>query len=89
VLSEPLADVDRVTIGARVTLSESDRRVAYTILGPWEADPEKGILSYLSPLGREMLGRSVGATFTVEGNSTQWKVEKIEDGLADFLNAGG
>lgn len=89
VLSEPLADVDRVTIGARVTLSESDRRVVYTILGPWEADPEKGILSYLSPLGREMLGRSVGATFTVEGNSTQWKVEKIEDGLADFLNAGG
>lgn len=35
-----------------------------------------------------MLGRSVGATFSVEGNSTQWKVEKIEDGLADFLKAG-
>ncbi len=86
IVNEPLTDFDRVTIGAKVALSDGERKIAYTILGPWEADPEHGILSYQSPLGRAMLGKEVGATFNVEGNATQWKVDAIADGLAAFLS---
>lgn len=32
----------------------------YRILGPFEADPAKGIISYKSPLGAALMGRHVG-----------------------------
>jgi transcription elongation factor GreA-like protein/transcription elongation GreA/GreB family factor len=37
--------------------------VTYTLLGPWDADTEKNILSFQSKLAQEMKGRKVGDTF--------------------------
>lgn len=36
---------------------------AYTILGPWDADPEKNILSFNSKLAQSMFGKKIGDTF--------------------------
>jgi len=50
---------ETVNIGTSVTVedTESGERDLYTILGPWDADFEKRILSYRSPIGLALLGK--------------------------------
>ncbi|MFT4551405.1 MAG: transcription elongation factor GreA-like protein/transcription elongation GreA/GreB family factor [Chlamydiales bacterium] len=40
---------------------------SYTILGPWDADPEKGVLSFQSKLAQTMSGVEVGESFSFQG----------------------
>ncbi len=56
------ADINTVSIGTIVTLKElSDGRIdVYTILGAWDGDPEKGIVSYQSALAQAIIGHKVG-----------------------------
>jgi transcription elongation GreA/GreB family factor len=42
-------------------------RITYTLLGPWDADPEQNILSFQSKLAQQIKGLSVGETFTAQG----------------------
>jgi transcription elongation factor GreA len=55
----------RVSFGTTVALSNetSGQNEEYTILGPWESNPEKGIISYLSPFGGTILNKKVGEKF--------------------------
>jgi len=51
----------RVFFGAFVELEEEDgRRRALRLVGPDESDPSAGRVSIESPLGRALLGRSLG-----------------------------
>ncbi|MGE0023630.1 MAG: transcription elongation factor GreA [Hyphomicrobium sp.] len=60
------AETGEIRFGARVTLERPDgRRQEYRIVGEDEADPAKGTLSYVSPLARALLGKSVGDTVRV------------------------
>jgi len=57
----PPKDTGEVHFGARITFTRQDsRRQAYRIVGEDEADPAKGTLSYVSPLARALMGKSVG-----------------------------
>ena len=53
---------DRAVFGTVVTLMdmETDEEITYQLLGPEESDVKKGSISVLSPLGRSLLGKSVG-----------------------------
>src|SRR4028118_1591879 len=52
---------DRVVFGATVhLLDENDKPVKYQIVGETEADARVGRISYSSPLGRALIGRTVG-----------------------------
>jgi transcription elongation GreA/GreB family factor len=67
-LMEPQADSTAVTFGAAVTFDREDgRRQSFRIVGEDEADPAKGSVSYVSPLARALLGKSVGDTAIVAG----------------------
>jgi len=68
---------DIVTIGTAVTVTQGDAREVYSILGPWEADADKNVISYLSPLGRALIGKKQGDAAQLEGG-TAYKIEKIE-----------
>ena len=59
---------DKVIFGATVDLEDVDSGEAkiYTILGPDEADPGKGSISFLSPVGQALLGREEGDEVSVE-----------------------
>lgn len=48
--------------GTVVTLldMETEEQMTYQLLGPEEADVKKGSISVLSPLGRSLLGKTVG-----------------------------
>lgn len=55
-------DTSAVNIGTRVTLQSAtdDAPVTYTILGAWESDPEKGVISYQTAMAAALLGKKVG-----------------------------
>ena len=60
-------DTTRVSIGTTVTLRETtDGRLdVYSILGAWDGDPEKGIVSYQSALAQALLSHQPGEQVTV------------------------
>ncbi len=59
---------EKVIFGATVEMEDVDSGEAktYTILGPDEADPTKGSISFLSPVGQALLGREEGDEVSVE-----------------------
>lgn len=59
---------DLVALGNRVTVVEegTEEPEIFQIVGPAEANPINGRVSYESPLGRVLMERRVGDTVTVE-----------------------
>ncbi len=59
---------DQVTLGSRVTVVErvSGEVETFRIVGPAEADPLQGTISYESPVGRALLGCRVGEQVCVK-----------------------
>jgi transcription elongation GreA/GreB family factor len=45
------------------------KHISYTLLGPWDADPDKNILSFQSKLAQSMKGLAVGDTFQMQGET--------------------
>ena len=70
-----------VSFGTTVTLlnKDSGKEEVYTILGPWESDPENGVISYMSPFGNAILDRKVGESlsFTINEHKYNFEVKKI------------
>src|SRR3569623_3111014 len=72
---------DKIVFGATVhLLDENDKPVKYQIVGQTEADAKVGRISYNSPLGRALIGRSVGDDVEVSPPSgdRNFAVVKIE-----------
>ena len=56
-----------VQFGDRVTFEREDGRMqTFRIVGEDQADPAKGSISFLSPVGQALLGREVGDEVTVD-----------------------
>ena len=56
------ANTSSVSVGTIIELEdvENGSSESVTMLGAWDTDTEKGIISYLSGMGNVMLGKSVG-----------------------------
>jgi transcription elongation factor GreA-like protein/transcription elongation GreA/GreB family factor len=71
-----------VSFGTVVTLSNKDsgKDEVYTILGPWESDPENNILSYVSPKAAALMDAKLGDDlyFAVNDVKYHYTVKKIE-----------
>jgi len=65
------ADTTRVSIGTIVRLRdvESGAEESYTILGAWDGDPERQIISYQTAIGQALLGHQLGDTVRLEGDA--------------------
>ena len=71
-LVEKPKDHGQVRFGARVTLERDDKRKqTFRIVGLDEADPEKGTLSYISPLAQALLGKKVGDVVNAGGHESK------------------
>ena len=67
-LIEPDLSLDTIQFGRKVTFEREDgRRQTFAIVGEDEADPAQGSVSYISPLARALLGKSVGDVASVNG----------------------
>ena len=72
---------NRVIFGATVTLKdENDKKIKYQIVGETEADAKNGRISYSSPLGRALIGRTKGeeVEFSAPSGDKYYEVAKIE-----------
>ncbi|MDR1950530.1 MAG: transcription elongation factor GreA [Spirochaetaceae bacterium] len=74
-------NANRVSFGTKVVLDNdtSGNKEEYTILGPWESDPENRIISYLSPFGGAILNKKVGEKFdfSINDETISYTVEAI------------
>jgi len=73
---------DAVSIGTvvRATDLEANRLEQFTFLGAWDSDPEKGVVSYLSPMAQALLNHKIGdqVEFEVHGQRHHHRIDMIE-----------
>lgn len=67
------ATTEQVSVGTvvdvqNVTTSQTTR---YTILGAWDGNPDKNILSYKTPFGAALLGKKAGDVVTVKTGASE------------------
>ena len=71
----------RVLFGCTVTVEteEGEERV-FSIVGPDELDATRGYVSWVSPIGRALLGSSAGdlVSFATPGGQTELEIIKVE-----------
>jgi transcription elongation GreA/GreB family factor len=71
-------DTSVVSIGTDVTVQESDgKTVTYSILGAWDSDPDKNIISYQAGIAQALIGHKVGEKVEVPGEITTQTVEIV------------
>jgi transcription elongation factor GreA len=71
---------DKVVFGATVgLLDEDDKPVKYQIVGEVEADARLGRISYASPLGRALIGRTLGdeVEVTTPSGEKYYTIKKV------------
>jgi transcription elongation factor GreA len=66
---------DKVGFGSKVTLVEGGQRTVYELVMPEDANPDRGLVSLASPVGRALSGKEVGDEVTVP---TPGGVRKLE-----------
>ncbi|MBN2617565.1 MAG: transcription elongation factor GreA [Spirochaetales bacterium] len=75
-------DNSKVSFGTKTTLLNKDANIVeeYIILGTWESDPANKIISYLSPLGSELMGHEVGdeLVFEINERNFNYLIQNIE-----------
>ncbi|MCE5256292.1 MAG: transcription elongation factor GreA [Spirochaetaceae bacterium] len=71
----------KISFGTKVVLLNeiNKEKETYIILGPWESDPAADVISYLSPLGKKLMGHKVGEElkFTIHERDFQYRIESI------------
>lgn len=55
-----------ISLGSEVTVKVNGKKVIFHLVGEWEADPEKQKISHESPLGKALIGKTVGDEIEVE-----------------------
>jgi len=73
---------DRVKFGSTVTLEDLDSGevVTYKIVGGHESSPENGLISYNSPLTKQLLGKEEGdeVEVTLPSGTKEFEIIKVE-----------
>lgn len=55
-----------ISLGSEVTLKIAGKKEIFNLVGEWEADPQQKKISHESPLGKALMGKSVGEEVEVE-----------------------
>ncbi len=78
--TSPATDVAGMGTVVRATDLQTNHSEHFTILGAWDTDLERGIISYLSPVAQALLNKKVGeeVEFEVQGVRHRHRIESIE-----------
>ena len=75
------ARTDVVSIGTMVRITDlgSRQEERYTILGAWDSDPDKQIISYLAPVAQSLINKKAGEEVELETESgpRRYRIESI------------
>ncbi len=75
---------DKVGIGSIVSLRGQDGHlIKYTLLGPWDTNPEKNILSIYSKIAQQLLNLQLGNKITIQN------IEYTIENISSFLDEDG
>ncbi len=79
---------DRIRFGSTVTLEDLDEEeeITYTIVGSTESNPDRGLISYHSPLAKQLLGKAEGDEVSVKlpAGVKEYEIISIEYKDIDF-----
>ncbi|MGA2603680.1 MAG: GreA/GreB family elongation factor [Verrucomicrobiia bacterium] len=85
------AKTDIVSIGTSVTVTDlgTNRSQTYHILGAWDGDPARGIISYPAALAQTLLNKKVGDIVEAAGETTpqKFRIDKIEKPPAEMVQS--
>ncbi len=72
----------RVSFGSTVVLCDldTDEEITYTIVGGCESDPDNGLISFASPLAKQLLGKEEGDEFKARlpGGEKEFEVVEVK-----------
>jgi transcription elongation GreA/GreB family factor len=75
------AKTDVVSIGTIVNVTDLENNNAekYTVLGAWDSDPDKGVISYLTPVAQSLIGHKQGEEVEVQGDGAKkrYRIDSI------------
>ncbi len=84
-------DTSQVSIGTIVKLrdSSSGQEEVYTLLGAWDGDPDRQIISYQTAIGQTLLGHKVGEKVSLQTDqgSGSFEITAIEAAPVDVMPA--
>jgi transcription elongation GreA/GreB family factor len=63
----------------KITNLQSGQQETFTILGAWDSDPDKGVISYLTPVAQALINHKVGDEVEAElqGGKSRQRIESI------------
>jgi transcription elongation GreA/GreB family factor len=80
IITEADINLEEVGVGCVVECEDKNGKLStYTLLGPWDADPDRNILAFQSKLAQAMKGMSIGDKFQFQGD--EFIVKKIKSFL--------
>lgn len=72
-----------VSPGVRIQLQKTDGSETVktvNLVGPLDANPEKERINYMAPLGKEILGKSLGDIVVLQsGDINEWRIASLEN----------
>ena len=76
----PQKNTETARLGHFVTVKTGNKTKTYQILGPAETNPEKNIISHLSPLGSALIGQKRGdiINLKIRDNTKKYKILEIK-----------
>jgi len=79
VVVEATTGGERITLGSTATVETDGRTHTYTMVGPAEAQPREGRLSFTSPIGKALMGRGVGDDVVVQAprGDVHYRIKEI------------
>lgn len=75
-----------ISFGTTSVLHNEDTNAdeTYTLLGPWESDPDNNIISYMAPFGNAILDKKVGEKFSFKINDKKFTFTVKDIKVAKF-----
>ncbi|MBN1619721.1 GreA/GreB family elongation factor [candidate division WOR-3 bacterium] len=83
IIDEDKIDTEKASLGTAVSLKSGEKERKITLLGPWDSDPDRGVLSYLSPIGEKIIGKKKGDKIQLEGETFEIISVEIAEDLSD------
>lgn len=81
ILTETEVPTDKIGLGTQLTVRDLDYGDEWTMtmVSPYEADPDKDRISFQSPVGKALMGRTVGDVVQVKtpGGVTSYEIVQI------------
>jgi transcription elongation factor GreA len=72
----------RISFGSTVVMTDmnSDEEFTYTIVGGCESNPDMGLISFNSPLAKQLLGKEEGDEVTVRlpGGEKEFEIDEVK-----------